>query len=176
MNVKKMYKIATYKTELDILNRNFVHLLSLYFILDLIMKESIMKERKYIGKLIDEENGVYLCIERIGEVVGVSLSTRIDDSLVCSGKKLLNEFIIIDPEIYDDTYEIKKNNFIYTLYIDEYCGHDKFVIFEIVKNHFYGLLKSIKKSKSKDLKELCFDIYKDMYISDCILMIENGLE
>ena len=125
--------------------------------------------------MIDEKNEVFLIFEVIGEIVGISLMTRIDDDLIESGKKFLDEFFMIDPEIFDDYYEIKNKSFIYTIYINKICIDDKLIVYEIVSNHFYELLESIKKSKSKDIKELCYEAYKNIYIPESHLLIENEL-
>ena len=134
-----------------------------------------MEKRIMRCKLIDEEKEVFLIFEVIGEIVGISLMTRIDDDLIESGKRFLDEFFMIDPEIFDDYYEIKNKSFIYTIYINKICIDDKLIVYEIVSNHFYELLESIKKSKSKDIKELCYEAYKNIYIPESHLLIENEL-
>ena len=137
--------------------------------------KNVMEKRIMRCKMIDEKNEVFLIFEVIGEIVGISLMTRIDDDLIESGKKFLDEFFMIDPEIFDDYYEIKNKSFIYTIYINKICIDDKLIVYEIVSNHFYELLESIKKSKSKDIKELCYEAYKNIYIPESHLLIENEL-
>ena len=134
-----------------------------------------MEKRIMRCKLIDEEKEVFLIFEVIGEIVGISLMTRIDDDLIESGKRFLDEFFMIDPEIFDDYYEIKNKSFIYTIYINKICIDDKLIVYEIANNHFYELLENIKKSKSKDIKELCYEAYKNIYIPESHLLIENEL-
>lgn len=134
-----------------------------------------MKEVCCIEKIIDEENGVYLSIERNGDIIGVSLMTRIDDDLIECGNTLLNLFFFFDPDVFDDEYKIVGNEFVYTLYLSVHCRDNKDTIFELVSNHFYAILKGIKESKTREYKKLCDQIYKDMFLSDCVYLTDNEL-
>lgn len=125
-----------------------------------------MKNKIYLGKMIDEENDVCLSVERIGEVVGISLSTRIDDSLIERGNQLLSVFLMLDPDIFNDNYRIVGNEFIYTLYLSVHCIDNNGFVFELVNNHFYSLLNGIKELKTRKIKESCDQIYKEMFLSD----------
>lgn len=121
------------------------------------------------------EDGTFLVAERYGDIVAISMKVRIKAEYIETGKKLLDEIFMIDPEIHDDKYVIKGNHFIYTIYAPIENLNDQDLFLNILDNHFHEILEGINLSDSDDLKLLSYIVLNKMYIRDYEYLLKRGL-